>query len=205
MTFTPEPTFRVLSIVPEDGLGNLRVGSTMSIVFNSPLDPLAFSSIHIAPPVSGIWTYSYYSDSTRISFVADNSLELGTTYTLTIDTTARDQFGSHLAQEVTSHFSTEPLRIEFTFPSDGNTNVDRDERVYVYMNAPIDTATAPAAFSLSSPVAGIFQYDYAVFTFLPDSVFQPNAQYTITVSSALRSRSGKALPTAYVFSFTTGD
>lgn len=205
LTFTPEPSFRVVSFSPPDGSSDIYVGTGVAITFNSPVDPSSLSSIRISPPMSGVWIFTYYSDSTSITYSLANRLDMDTIYTITIDTTFHDKYGNHLPQQFSSHFHTEQFNISSAYPSTGETNVGRNQPLYFYCNADIDTLTLPTAFNISPPVAGRFQQGYYSFTFTPDSLFQPNTIYNITISTALASNSGKHLPLSYYLSFTTGN
>ena len=117
MSFTPEPSFRVVSNSPQDGSTNVYVGTGLSMTFNSPVDPSSLSSIRITPPMSGVWIFTYYSDSTSISFSLANRLDLDTTYTVSIDSTFRDKYGNPLPQQFSSHFHTEQFGIVSSYPS----------------------------------------------------------------------------------------
>ncbi|MBS4029327.1 MAG: Ig-like domain-containing protein [Ignavibacteriales bacterium] len=205
MTFKPEPNFRVTSISPSNGSTPSSLNSPIYIYFDSPVDTSIFSSIHIFPSiVGGSWKIvnGYPYDSSDISF-SHSGFEENTQYTITIDTTAHDKYGDKLNQQFSSSFTSTTFQIRSTYPSNGDNNVSIYNGIHVSFNDNIDTGSVRNAFSISPTVAGQFVAYYGSFSFNPDSLFLENTQYSVTISSALKSKNGIHLPSAYSFTFTT--
>ncbi|MBI1803826.1 MAG: Ig-like domain-containing protein [Ignavibacteriae bacterium] len=207
MTFSPEPFFRVRTITPSDGATDVWLGSPIAFQFNAPVDSGIASSIHIDPPSAGYWRFDYYSDSSRLTFTLNSLLEVDSVYTITVDTTAHDREAHRLPTPFYSTFRTIPLQVSYTSPGNGATVVGRNWAIDIVMNAECDTSSVPAAYSITPATAGRLTFDKngLVFEFQPADSLLSQTQYTVVVSTALRSSSGKHLRSPYTFSFTTGN
>jgi hypothetical protein len=204
LTFKPEPYFRIRQTYPADGDTNVWVDQSYSIVFNSLVTSSVFSAFQLSPLPEGEWRV-YDSDSSRVSFSLTNRLAIGTTYFLQIDTTARDRFGNRLRESFASSYTTEAFRVNWTNPSAGELVTNLTTSIEVYFSDGIDTGTVRAAFNLTPPTQGYFEWYYrsSYFRFVPTTELSPRASYNVVVSTAMRSSRGSALRSPYSFSFTT--
>ena len=204
MTFEPEPYFRVRNVYPPNGATNVYATTNINLVFNSPVDTSIRSKIQISPSVSGSW-YIYYYDSMGVSYSYSTGLSNNKTYTMTVNASAHDKYGNQLQGQFLSSFTTAPFRVDFTYPSDGATDVYPYNNIQVYFTAPIDTGTVRSSFKIFPAIAGIFSlYDgNSSFSFYPPSGFLFDTAYTITVDTTLHSRTGDKLFSPYTFSFST--
>ncbi len=84
---------------------NIPVSSDISIVFSEAMNQTAVeSAISISPTISGV-SYNWLNDQTLVIEISGN-LSYNTTYTITIDTGAKDLAGNTLASDYTWQFST---------------------------------------------------------------------------------------------------
>jgi hypothetical protein len=203
MTFLPEPYFRIKSISPPSSDSDVNVATPFYIYFNSAVDSSIFPHIHISPPLTGDWFINYYSDSTQISFNHLQLLEPDTTYFLSIDSLTTNKRGNKLPNTFTSTICTEPFRVTTAYPENGSTNVSVWEMISIGLNAIIDTNTVSEAFSVIPPIKGYFIMGGISVTFIPTSAYTASTKYTVTLSTTLRTKSGKHIGEPYTFSFTT--
>lgn len=204
MTFVPEPHFRVRSVYPANGETGVLYYRYIYLYFNSPVDTSIFSAIQITPPIPvGEWII-YYDDSTSIVFDHEG-LNNGITYTVFVDGNARDKYGNQLTQPYSSSFTTEVFRVRNSYPPNGSTNVSLNNSIGASFTGLLDTGTVRTAVSINPPVTGTFSlYDgSSSFYFSPTDGLAGNTLYTVTISTALRSKEGVGLATPYTFSFTT--
>ncbi|RKY14886.1 MAG: hypothetical protein DRP63_07790, partial [Planctomycetota bacterium] len=101
------------------------------------------------------------------------------------------------------------FRVVLTNPADGDRNVPTDTQISVQFSLPVDTATVSGNFSVEdtsgTSVAGTTSWfaDNTILLFIPSSNLAANTKFTVTLTSAIKSRSGLSLA-SYKFSFTTG-
>jgi hypothetical protein len=100
-----------------------------------------------------------------------------------------------------------PFEVTQSYPSNGSTQVSTTYYIEVYTTDAIDTSTIRSAFSITPSVGGSFGIysDASSFYFTPSTLLQPYTVYTVTISSALHSKSGAPLASPYTFAFATGD
>ncbi|MBS2025423.1 MAG: Ig-like domain-containing protein [Deltaproteobacteria bacterium] len=99
-------------------------------------------------------------------------------------------------------------RVASTVPPDRATNVATTTKVTVNFARAMDPSTiTQATFTLSGPggaVSGDVEADANSATFTPASILGANSQFTVTLSTGIKDATGLALPTAVIFTFTTG-
>ncbi|HEY9167847.1 MAG TPA: Ig-like domain-containing protein [Candidatus Kryptonia bacterium] len=207
-SFSTTP-FQVSYTNPQDGATNWPQYQGISVDFNGNIDTssaeMAFS---ISPPVTGAISFNYYYPTAAFNFTPSSQFVLGTTYKVTISTAMKSQGGSNLPAPYSFSFATIPFTVTSIYPSNGSYGSGRSTNVEVDCNAPIDTSTIRTAFSLSPSVSGRFTYynggTISSFTFFPATSLAANTQYTVTVSTALKSSDGTPLSKSYSSTFTTG-
>ncbi len=207
-SFTTVP-FRVDRTYPVNGATNVSLNQYMEVDFSSPIDTgTVRTAFRIIPQVNG--SLYAYDGSSYFNFSHDDFLP-ETTYTVTVDSSVRSKRGQRLSDPYTFSFRTAPFQVVNSDPVDGSVDVNRFNTIYVYFNASIDTGTIHSSFSIKDSnnvdVAGdVYSYDGSSYIyFYPPSGFAPNAKYTGTVSTAIRSKSGYSLKAPFRFSFTTGN
>jgi len=108
-------------------------------------------------------------------------------------------------------FQVEPLRVKGQDPPADATNVSLTPTVLLQFNANIDPATTTAitladdnSQAVSATIA-VSSSDGTLVTLVPDTALAPNTTYTVTADTTLTDTFGGALPSVYMFSFTTAN
>jgi hypothetical protein len=211
LVFKPEPYFRVLSIYPKDGATNVNIYTSVELRFNSPVRTNIFASI-LSNLTNGEWRIDPwgYHDSSYVYFYNFSSLQYGTTYSIVVNTNARDRYDNQLGQQFSASFTTAPpppLQVTYTYPYNGQMFVSRSTSIEVDFNTSLDTSTVRNAFSINPTVAGDIYFPFwspSYFSFYPSSQLAANQTYAVTIDTTIRSVDGRKLSSPYTFSFTTG-
>lgn len=193
--------FRIYSTSPANGTTNVSPWTSVSASFNGLVDTSTVrSAFSIDPPITGI--LNIYSNN--FYFKSFDIFAPQTTYTVTLSTALKSIDGTALKSPHQFSFTTQPFRVNGTNPSDGQSYVSLQQNIGVSFNVDIDTGTVRQAFLIDPPVSGTFHlYDPSyTFSFNP-TAFTGNTTYTVTLTTALRSRGGSNLPEPYTFRFRT--
>ncbi len=201
LTFTPEPEFRVVGVIPRDGemLGSLQ--TIVRISFNGRIDSSVLRAVRFSPPVpDASWSFGY----PRTSIQASIQLRGSTRYTVSIDTSAADVSGHRLPAEYAWSFIATPFKVEEMFPSDGESGVSPYVRPRFLFSEPIDTATLRGALTFTPIVEYGFYPEGRYVSIYPRRPFEPSTRYLVVVDSTLRSLAGASFPGGFGSAFTTG-
>jgi hypothetical protein len=185
-TFSPEPAFRAVSGYPVDVVQDGTI--TPSIQFNSKVTSAIGASIKFTPNISGTWLVSSY-DSTRITFTPNTDFTLETTYTVEVQSGAADRENNSIAKPYSFSFlKKNNFKVDYIY----TTTLDQRLAYRIAFNGMVDTNTVRNAFSTTPTVKGRIDFNYSNydFYFIPDSGLVPGAQFTIALSSAVKSKSG---------------
>lgn len=202
MTILPEPYFRVRTVSPKNNAVNISSKTRPTLSLNSPSDASVYSNISISPPVAGYWTTS---STNKLSYRTLVPLDVQTQYTVTIAESAHDVFGNYLPAQVSFRFTTVPFHVSSTTPANGGIGIPTASPAYFYLNASSDTSTVRQAFSVQPPVSGMLSYSGTRIQFTPAAGWRPSTTYRISISTQLRTASGKNLLQPYVLTFTTSE
>lgn len=198
--------FRVSGTYPSDGATNVGLTNSISIYLSNVIDTstarMAFS---ISPAVAG--NLSLYDQSLSFSFYPTGGFSPNTRYTVTLSTLLRSKRGGSLDTPYSFSFTTAGFRVTSTTPPSGANGVSRSSSIYINFNGAIDTGTVRSAFGISPGASGTFYlYDgSSSFSFYPFPMLTANQMYTVTISTAMQTKSGYALDSPYEFFFTTGN
>ncbi len=197
---------RVSSTAPSDQATGVYPNTVVYVNLTLPIDTATVrSAFSITPPVNGVLNYG----SDYFWFVPSPEFRLDTLYTVRIDTTLRALDGNRLPAPYVFKFRTAPFELSYTSPSSGQTGVSPQTSIYLSFNALIDSLTVPASCRLldSAGTAVPLTYSYgssSVFM-IPLAGMKSFARYTVTISTALRSKQGAYLKKPVAFFFTTGN
>ncbi|HUQ17991.1 MAG TPA: Ig-like domain-containing protein [Gemmatimonadaceae bacterium] len=214
------PTATVTS--PTNGQSNVPTGTTITVTFSEPMDPATVSgaitvrNTNTSAPVAG--TVAYIAGSTVATFTPTVALANGTSYTVTVATTAKDVAGNPLAAQVVSTFTTAPApdttapTVLSTNPADGASSVATSTLVTATFSEAMDASTILAAgtFTLKKTVGGAavpgtvtYNSGTNTATFTPTAPLSANTGYTATITTAAKDLAGNQLAANKVFAFTT--
>lgn len=92
-------------------------------------------------------------------------------------------------------------------PVDGATMVSTTTTVTITFSEAIDPATVtPASFQVTAPggaIDGEFNFDGAMVTFIPSARLDPDIEFDVAITTAVRDLAGNALEDAFASAFTT--
>jgi hypothetical protein len=197
--------FKVISTTPRDGdmMSDLR--SPISFTFSGPVDSRTLlESILFTPPISGVLSNTLGGGSI-VSFTPDNGWVGGKQYRATVSTGVRATNGAPLSLPSTLRFSTALFGVISTSPSDGETNVPVDQRIYVYFNNRILPIGISSAFSIQPSIPGQVSTvpNGTHIQFIPYPGFTIGTTYTVRIGTSLRVPNGDSLSSPFTFSFST--
>ncbi|MDI6739446.1 MAG: Ig-like domain-containing protein [Candidatus Edwardsbacteria bacterium] len=186
---------------------SVPVTSIITASFNKKLAPWSDAAIKLTQagaPVSG--NSGLQSDSILVFVPA--GLAYSKTYRVTMDTTAVDRCGNHLADTIDWSFTTmadtvKPF-VTRSEPAAGDSNISVNAPVKIHFSEPMDTVSARRALS-STPVlntrAAWSSDTMIILTMIDTLSFHTNHQ--VTVGTGAMDKNGNHLVAAYQFDFTT--
>jgi len=90
-------------------------------------------------------------------------------------------------------------------PGHDATDVARGDKITITFDQAMDTATVEAAFSVTPPVTGSFQWASATeLNFVPSSLLAANTRHVVELGASARAAAGLELGTRFEGFFTTG-
>lgn len=203
MTFTSEPYFRVRSVTPKRNASvNVSTRVKGRLIFNSPIDTSVLSQIALTPTASVTWAVVGMS----AVFTSTSRLDVSTEYILSVGPSAHDQFGNALGSPFETRFSTIPFRVSSTVPVNGNIAFNRGAEITFRLTAPVDSGTIRNSLSISPFINGnisLIPRGGLGFSFRPLTPLDSLTEYTFTVSTSLKSVSGRNLISPFIMRFTT--
>jgi hypothetical protein len=128
---------------------------------------------------------------------------------MSVDTSAQDIYGNHLAVKTSFSFTPEPyFRVTDTYPIKNDTAISPlYASITVRFNANVDTSTIRPAFTiLPQPLGNLYVYSgsWGFYWYLgSDNMLAPEKKYTAMISASAKDVDGHAMPSSYSFSFTT--
>jgi hypothetical protein len=155
-------------------------------------------SFRIEPASAG----QFYQAALTFSWQPEPELETSTTYRVTISTALRSAEGAPLGAPYEVTFTTVPFRVDTSWPPANSLGNPLGSDINVWCTANIDTTSVRSAFSIAPPVAGTLLLNDRSSTYRP-VLLTPATEYTVTVSTALRSRRGAHRSAVHRFSFRT--
>jgi hypothetical protein len=198
-----------------NGATDVFVNSKSGAFFTTEMDPSTINASTFtlkqgSTPVSGEVTYK----GLGAVFTPLHNLAPYTTYTATITKQARDLAGNALQSDYVWSWSTGAgldtalPKVIHTVNPDGSTDVFINTKIIATFNKVMDPSTISAStFSFmqgSTPVPGKVTYLGFALIFTPTDILAANTRYTATITTGVKDLAGNALPSNYVWSWTTG-
>jgi hypothetical protein len=211
-TVTPPTVISVTPLNAAVACSNTLVTATFSKAMN--LTTINGTTFTLTGPgaaaVGGAVTYD--APSNTATFTPTAALALSTAYTGTITTGVMDMYGNALAGNYVWSFTTKanpclvPAPPTAVTPSNGSSGVCPDTVVVATFPQAMDPATInTTTFTVSPGVTGTITPDVTdtVFTFTPSSALALSTLHTVTITTGATDSFGDALPSNYVWTFTT--
>ncbi len=204
-SFTTAP-LAVKLTYPQNGSTGVELSGSVNIRFNAAIDELsAARAFSISPAVDG----SFFAPWTELSFYP-SEFAPRTLYTVKVDTSLYAYHGGNLLMPYSFSFTTGSFGVRYTTPANGSINHPVNSVIYVVVTGNLDSSSIPGSFSIMDSLglnwpAGYSYYRQSPTEFVIDPVtnLAPGRLYTVTISTAIRSRSGYVPEAPYVFSFRT--
>ena len=198
----------VSSTNPTNGATNIDKTTIVSITFNESMDKTATNgavSINPGSISSPVWS----NGDKTVTF--STTLTNGTTYTVTVSTSARDIAGNPMASVYTFSFTTKtgggsgdttPPTVLSTNPQNNAKDVDKTTKVTItFSEAMGKTATESSVTVSPGTITNKTWSDDASLILTID--ITDGQTYTVTVSTGAKDQAGNQMAALYIFSFTT--
>lgn len=206
----------ITNVAPPDGSAGVCSNTVVTATFSEAMDPttITSSTFTLTGPsgsaVSGAVVYNVGSKTAV--FTPGGPLALGTQYTATITTGARDLYGNSLASNFVWKFTTgitsctgvgTPTVVSVTPGNGACPNTKVTAKFSEAMNPLTINGTT---FTLAGPgAAGVVTYDVANRTaiYTPTAPLSLNTLYTATITAGAKDLFGAGLASNYTWTFTT--
>ena len=202
-TFSTAP-FRVSYTDPADGGAMSYLLSSVYFSFNAALDTSTIrSAITVSPSPTGGMIYDFYYGSNYLYLHPPFGYNGGKTYSVTVASTLKAKNGTELQNPYVLHFATAPFRVQYTSPSNGESNFNRYSTMGIETNAIVSPTNLSSSISIS-PSAPIQWNASGGQSCWSSGVLAASTTYTVTVLPSFRSTAGDTLAVPYSFTFKTG-
>lgn len=155
----------------------------------------------IAPAAAGTLQFAPLEFAWRPA----GELHSATTYTVALSTALQTPEGTALAAPFEFSFTTRPFEVDRTSPGNGDAGVFPRSAITVVCTAEVDSASMSPAFAITPAAPGTLDRSEGRYINFYPVHLVPSTTYTVTISTALRSRAGVPLAAPHSFSFTTGE
>ncbi|MBI3005321.1 MAG: Ig-like domain-containing protein [Ignavibacteriales bacterium] len=214
---------RVTSTPPA---GRVQVFESISITFDQRMEENSVElNFSITPDIPGSLAWS--TDNRTLSFRPNAYFEFDSSYTVTIDTGARnylgigiDQDGDGVASDVysfsfqTVESDTIPPQVTSVYPANNQNSISLSVEPIIQFNEPLDPATLSGAFELREtggagvPVTGLSSssgFGYTRVRFRPVSDLKALSQYEISINQQAKDFGGNSIASSQTVSFMTDE
>ena len=187
----------------------IALDESITLYFNQAMDTGSVeAAINFEPRINGRFTWE--ADQI-LTFTPDQTLPVGRTLNLIIDTSAQAANRQSLQEEIALNFQTaEPLRVIQTMPANDAQDVDPESVVFVAFNQPVvplgAEADYPPAFTLYPEVLGQGEWlNTSTYRFTPAPSMNGGTSYTLQLDESLKAVSNAGFESSQVLetSFTT--
>ena len=211
---TPDQTVPVITLTdPLNNATDVDFNKLISITFSEPMDQLTINSSTFivtegTSPVTGSIAYS----GSKAVFTPANSLSPSTTYTVTVNSGAKDMAGNILAvRSFTFTTATAPdiilPRVNATDPLSNAIGVERNKVIKVTFSEPMDASTITSStFILKQGtiiVPGSISFSGNTASFTPQTALGAGISYTASITTGAKDIAGNALASDLAWSFAT--
>jgi hypothetical protein len=184
--------------------------SGIRVTFPRRMDPISTEAALTMTPSKDrilIWP-----EGNQLLIYTGGPLLADTQYVIRIDGSARDLDGNPLGQAFEFSFSTRPVEVTGTSPTNGELYVSFNPTISMTFDTYMIRSTVQAAFSIMPAVSGQIVVGYYpngngeprnVISFIPSGSLRANTKYTVNLSTAAQDLYGTRLKTPYTFAFVT--
>lgn len=202
----------VVSSTPTQGEISVHPDSTISVVFNEPLNPGSITKNSIileCDSVSQSGTVNHINET--LTFTPAQRMPYYTDCIASVSG-VEDEANNPMASDYKLHFRTmsvtqlRPVLLSSISPAEDESGVFPNTAIIVYLKEDVDPLTVNAtSFRLSSngvSVSGSFEVANQMIKFTPDLPLDYDTPYTVTLVASLGTLSGATLESDYSWVFT---
>ncbi len=210
---------KVVSTDPANGSTDVPVNKTVSIIFNSKVNPdtINAGTLIVKDSSDRVVPGDLVCSGKEIVFTPQYPFAKGTKYSVTLKKQIKDKIGMGL-KEYTFSFTTassspDPSsmpRILSVSPAEGSTNVAFDASIRVkFDTAVLGSSVNPKSFVVTDSGGTRINGDYSFsgdmksLIFRPDSPFAFLTEYYVLIKNSISSNKGIRLEKSFGFSFLT--
>lgn len=198
-------------VVPEDGATDVRLGRSVEVRFNQPMDRASVEAnfrLHVLDSeedVSG--SFNWADDGAGFLFDPAEDLQIATTYVAEFtEPPLPAGGGAPLEGRMSSSFSTVPLpAVISTDPFDGQEGAYAGGGFTIYFASPMNPDTLADRIVIDPEP--YFQYDnyYSDYnnSYTISFASEPSTEYTVTIQPGMEDLYGNAIETETVVTYTT--
>jgi Tol biopolymer transport system component len=205
---TESPDFSIVQVIPGLSESDPHSNGTFTIEFNKTLDPpLLTSSFFEFAPNSG--NYSISIDGATATLTFKQEWTPGQTIRWNVNkgivsATSDILKTAYFGQFKVSQIDLTPPRLVQSTPSEGATNVFRNQKISFVFSDTIDPLSiTTSSIVVTPPITFSTVVDSRTVNLQYSGLLQADANYTVTISN-LRDENGNALTSPVSVSFTTG-
>jgi hypothetical protein len=189
LPFVVVPSTQVLDSTPRNGTEDVFVNSPIVLAFNKEMDRASVeNAFSLTPSVNGSFTW----EGPVARFNVDGFLEEATTYTYSLDTSAKDADGLPLLEPLEVGFTTGsgvdlyPPIVESIF----TTRSPLDAVVRITFSEPMDRASVVQAFSIQPNIPGNLSWEADTLIFTPRDLLRYDSLYTVSINGSAQDLAG---------------
>ncbi|MGC1243858.1 MAG: ice-binding family protein [Chryseosolibacter sp.] len=212
-----DPSVRpnVTATNPVNQATNIALNTTLSTTFNVEMDPASIntSSFTLKQGTTNVAGTTSYSGMTAL-FDPIADLAPNTLYTATLSTGVKNSAGTSAAKNYVWTFTTGAAAdivlpaVSNMSPAENETDVALNHAIVITFSEAMDKTTINSSTVFvkqgSTPISGMVTYTGTSATFTPTKDFNPNTEYTVTLTTGAKDLAGNAIAGNLVSSFTTG-
>ncbi|KAB2923663.1 MAG: T9SS type A sorting domain-containing protein [Bacteroidetes bacterium] len=208
----------ITAALPRSDRNAFPVYKDIVVTFNTPMDVTsANAAFSVIPSVTGTKTWN--DDNTVLTFNPSSNLAWATSYTVNVDTSAKNIAKSRNlgTTPYTVSFTTVPLdtagpAVLSTYPSAGQSGIFTAADVAIMLDEAVQTSSLSATVKVYDPLGASVGManarndvvnDRSVVSFAPANM-KPNSTYTVKLLPGVKDMYGNASAAETVVPFTTG-
>jgi len=204
----------IISTNPTDGITNLAINDSISVVFSEQIDESTISSATFRISIDGIDVSGgvSYTDTTAI-FTPSNDLVYSTTYTAIVSINVKDLSGNNMASDYVWTFKTEIGQVEIPTviaisPIGIVLDIPTDSLIIIEFSKDMDSSSITTDTFLvndgSNNISGTVTYNDSEKTanFTPEINLSYHIEYTTKITTNVKDLAGNSLVDDYIWTFT---
>jgi hypothetical protein len=196
---TPQITDRQ----PPENSEDVSPDSNISITFSQRMNLTSVqNAFTISPAAAGLFSWS----GNTMTYTPSSNLQYSTTYTVTVQSSARNFIGVSIGTPYSWQFTTSDY-VDDSAPevigcSPVGTSVPTDSVINIAFNKPMNKTATQGAFEIEPDITGTFSWQEYTLIFTPSAAFSHSTIYTVTLSTEVSDSSENNLEQEYSWNFT---